>query len=83
MRKAIDKTFLPNKITIQVDHASPPRRLAEKNGTIRRMIEEGYTGPELQVYQGKQSQESLRTAGEVQRYLQEQVNIEPRRRSSS
>jgi len=81
MRKAINATFLPNKTTIHIDPADPPRRLAEKNRTVREMIRDGYTSPELRVCQDGKLIVSLGSVDEVKRYLREQVNIEPRQRT--
>lgn len=80
MRNAIETTFFPNKMMVHIDPAAPPRRLAEKNSTVRKIVQAGHLGPELRVCQGRKFKESLNSVGDTRRYLQEQVNIEPRRK---
>lgn len=52
MLAAIRRRFIPNRVLVRIDPASPPRRLAEQNEAIAALLPE--TEPAVRVCEGGQ-----------------------------
>ncbi|KAK4687960.1 uncharacterized protein P7C73_g2148, partial [Tremellales sp. Uapishka_1] len=50
--KSLREVYIPNKVVIQIDPANPPVKLAEKNETVKSLMDVKESSPSLRVCEG-------------------------------